>query len=176
MSFLLPHIFWIECSLIFLKVSLPLRCNLAKIPFLFPPKSLVVFLFFITTVLIMTNLILVLISASFLVILVLIKDIGATTLPYANTLSMLMWHSLRMSHIILLREDSYRILYSLPLFSPHMFLLFLMVLLSLRFMFPLILPPAPIDSSLLLPMFTSTSAELPPPQSYLGSWSSHYHS
>jgi hypothetical protein len=61
-----------------------------KNPFSIPPKSLVVFLLFITTVLIMRNLILVLISASFSVILVLRKNISATALPYANTLSVLM--------------------------------------------------------------------------------------
>ena len=84
-----------------------------KNPFSIPPKSLVVFLLFITTVLIMRNLILVLISAFFSVILVLRKNISATALPYVNTLSVLMWHSLWMSHIILLKKDSYRNLYFL---------------------------------------------------------------
>ena len=62
----------------------------SKNPFSIPQESLVVFLLFIITVQIVTNSILVLISASFLVILVLRKDIGAIALPYANTLSVLM--------------------------------------------------------------------------------------
>ena len=135
MQFLLPHIFWIGCPLVFLKVSLLLRCSfLAKIPSLFPQESLVVFLLFIITVQIVTTWSSC--SQVHLSWLFSYSERISVLQPYLTQTLCLFWCDIIWGCPILFSKKRTIIeTYTLYACYPYTFSLFLLLLLSLGFMF-----------------------------------------